>query len=357
MKIATFTDHISTPSSRFRIRQFFHLLEESGITVHDYYRRLSTQTAASSNGDIRIRNSLSLTVKAVMHESTNILSRFYTTIESNKYDAIWLSRQLIIGYPSFERLIRKPLIYDIDDAVYLTGPAAYHQFKISSQMACEVIAGNDYLAEECSKYCQNVSVVPTAVDTHRWKPSEKNIIKECASTTNFRIGWSGTSSSYKYFIPIEREILKFILDYPSVRLLFMADRFPSELKLLSPFITFYKWSTQDEVAFIQSLDVGLMPISDDKYSNGKCAYKMLLYAACGVPSVVTPTGVNKKILEQSHVGFGPNTPEEWYESLVSLYADRSLVKILGENAVDLVRREYSIDICAPKIINIIKRSV
>lgn len=357
MKIATFTDHISTPSSRFRIRQFFPLLEKSGITVHDYYRRLSTQTAASSNGDLRIRNSLSLTVKAMMHESANILSRFYSTIEANKYDAIWLSRQLIIGYPSFERFIRKPLIYDIDDAVYLTGTAAYHQFKISAQMACEVIAGNDYLAEECSKYCQNVSVVPTAVDTQRWKPLAKNSIEDCASTSDFRIGWSGTSSSYKYFIPIEREILKFISDYPSVKLLFMSDKFPSELKLLSPFISFIKWTNKDEVAFIQSLDVGLMPISDDKYSNGKCAYKMLLYAACGVPSVVTPTGVNKKILEQSNVGFGPRSPEEWYESLRLLFTDRSLVKLLGANAVDLVRGEYSVDICAPKIINIIKRSM
>lgn len=357
MKIATFTDHLTTPSSRFRLRQYFSILESNGISVHDYYRKFSTQTAAPYNSDKRIRDSYLLICKALMHESVNVLNRFSDSISANQYDAVWLSRQLIIGYPSFEKLIRKPLIYDIDDAIYLTGDAAYLQFKISTERACEVIAGNDFLAEEALKFCKNVSVIPTAVDTQRWKPLDENITDTLARGAEFRIGWSGTSTSYKFFLPLEQEIKRFLIDYPSANLFFMADKFPNELKTLSPYIKFIQWCPENEVSFIQSLNVGLMPISDDMWSSGKCAYKMLLYASCGIPVVVTPTGVNKNILVQSDIGFGPHTPGEWYEALLLLFTDRSLGNRLGKNGVDLVRKDYSVQVCAPKIIEVLRRSV
>lgn len=73
--------------------------------------------------------------------------------------------------------------------------------------------------------------------------------------------------------------------------------------------------------------------------------------------VVTPTGVNKNILAKSDIGFGPNSSGEWYEALLVLFADRLLGKRLGENGVDLVRKEFSVEVCAPKIIEILRRSV
>ena len=357
MKIATFTDHIATPSSRFRIRQYFPSLKASGIYAHDYYRRFSTETAASVDGSKRIRQSFPLMTKAALHESLNILQRFYQSIDSNKYDAVWLSRQLIIGYPSFESMIRKPLFYDIDDAIYLIGKASYRQFKKAAEMACAVIAGNDFLAEEASKYCKNVFVIPTAVDTHRWKPIDRGKVDSIVREDEFRIGWSGTSSSFKFFIPLQREIKQFLHDCPSAKLIMMSDKFPHELNELKPHIKFVKWNPGDEVSFVQSLDVGLMPIKDDLWSKGKCAYKMLLYAACGIPVIVTPTGVNKRILAETAVGFGPSRVGEWYESLHLLFDDRQMGKWLGENGVRLVNDRYSVDICTPKIVEIFRGCV
>lgn len=356
MKVATFTDHSFTPSSRFRIRQYIPILKNSGIEVHDYYRNLSTQTASSLDAKVRIRNSPRLLLKALHHESINVINRFHDAIECNKYDVVWLSRQLIIGYPSFESLIRKPLVYDIDDAIFLTSKLANLQFRMMAQRARVVIAGNNFLAEEASKYCSHIAIIPTAVDTQRWKPLLTQKVDLSINSDTFTLGWSGTSSSFKYFLPLEYDIKRFLLEFPAARLIFMSDKFPQELRVLGPYIKFVKWSAAEEVEFVQSLDVGLMPVADDYWAKGKCAYKSLLYAACGVPVIMTPVGVNGELLEHSDIGFGPKNSEEWYEILRVLFFDRILGKRLGKNGIDLVQKDYALKVCAPKIIEVLKQS-
>lgn len=356
MKVATFTDHSFTPSSRFRIRQYIPILVESGIEVHDYLRKFSTETASSRDIKLRIRHSPRLLIKAALHESANLIHRFHDALECNKYDLVWLSRQLIIGYPSFEGLIKKPIVYDVDDAIFLKSKLANIQFRMMAQRAEVVIAGNNFLAEEASKYSKNIFVIPTAVDTQRWKPLLTKKTELLSHSDNFTIGWSGTSSSFKFFMPLEHEIKKFLIEFPASELIFMSDRFPKELRVLGPFIKFVKWSVAEEVKFVQSIDVGLMPIADDCWSMGKCAYKSLLYAACGIPVIMTPVGVNAELLKSSDIGFGPKSSGEWYENLRVLFLDRILGKRLGGNGVELINRDYSLKVCAPKIIEVLKRS-
>jgi glycosyltransferase involved in cell wall biosynthesis len=355
MRIATFTDHIHTPSSRFRIRQYFPELEANGISINDYHRKLSTEAAAAKNGTQRIRESLPLLARAVTYELGNILLRLYESIESNNYDAVWLSRQLIIGYPSFELLIRKPIVYDIDDAIFLCGKGANVQFKILAERASTVIAGNDFLAECAAKHSKRVVVIPTTVDTRRWRPLAKENHQRNSQSRIFKVGWSGTSSSFSYFIPIENEIEKFLCDFPSVRLTMMSDRPPRELVRLRRYIEFVKWSPTNEVSFVQSLDIGLMPTDNQPWSRGKCAYKMLLYAACGVPVIVTPTGMNLKILAEAEVGFGVNRLGEWYEAMHALYLDYQTRRRFGDNGLRLVRDRYSVEKYAPEILEILRQ--
>jgi len=356
LEIGTFTDHVYTPSSRFRLRQYFQFLVDNSVVIRDYDRRYSTETAAMPNGDKRIRHSISLISKALLHESANIISRFKDVVDSNSLDVIWLSRQLIIGYPSFELLINKPLVYDIDDAIFLTGWGANLQFKLSSEKACAITAGNSFLAEEAAKYSKNVHIVPTTVDTNYWSPLDCVTKNDGANKDIFRIGWSGTSSSFNCLNLIQRVIGRFLRDFPTSQLTVMADRFPSELSELGLNIEFVKWNPLVEVDFVRSLDVGLMPLVDDNWSRGKCAYKMLLYAACGIPIVATPIGANKGILDQAEVGFGPCCEDEWYEALSALFADTEMRKRCGENGVKLVKDCYSVEVWAPRIERILRQA-
>ena len=354
MKVASFTDFINTPSSRFRIRQYFPYLEKAEINYFDYCRKYSLETAGSKTWVKRIRSSPLLITKAIFHESLNIANRFNGCISANKCDVIWLSRELILGYPSFEFMLKKPLVYDVDDAIFLAGIASKWKFKKVTEMAAAVIAGNEYLAENVSLHCNNVHVVPTAVDTARWNPLKNKSLMDNRKNDIFKIGWCGTSSSFKYFLPYEREIKRFLIEHASAQFYIMADRFPHELDILKSNVQFFLWNENTEVDFVRSLDVGLMPIKNDLWCQGKCAYKMLLYAACGVPVIVSPVGVNKIILNSTRLGFGPEKEGEWYDALCMLFNSPSTQKEFSCNAIKLVSEQYALDVCAPKIINILR---
>jgi len=357
MKLATFTDHIFSPASRFRVRQYFPWLEQAGIIPFDYDRKYSTETAGSKDGLKRIRHSPLLMEKAARYETLNLCSRFYSSFMGNTHDAIWLSRQLVVGYPTFEFILKKPLIYDIDDAIFLNSALQNKLFKITTKKASAVIAGNDFLAENAASYCKNIHIVPTSVDTSRWFPLRMQQSIDVRNEGVFKIGWCGTSSNFEYFLSFEKEIKRFLINHPSAELLIMSDQFPHGLHELKPYIRFVPWSEQDEVAFIQSLDVGLMPLKDDLWCRGKCSYKLLLYAACGIPVVASPVGMNNTVLGSTELGFGPNNASEWYESLHTLFANRLLREKFSSNAVELISKQYSTDVCAKKIIKILKSCI
>lgn len=357
MNVAALTDHPNTPSSRFRIRQYVPALVEHGIAVTDYPRAYSSQTAADPTGRRRIRHSIDRLPRALVHEARNIAGRLSDVIAANRYDAVWLSRQLIVGYPSFERCIRKPLVLDMDDAVFLGGALARYQFETSARRAAAVIAGNVYLANEASKHNRNVHIIPTGVDISRWRPLQLGAPGPSDAAGRFCIGWSGTSTSFKYFLQIQDVLVKFMLAHrPAAKLLVMSDRFPHELRELNEHIVYTPWTPEDEVSFVQSLDVGLMPIEDNLWARGKCAYKLLLYAACGVPVVASPYGMNAEVLAQADIGFGPRSPAEWYESLEGLHRDRDLSAAKGERGAELVARRYATKVLCPEIAGILLAS-
>ena len=62
-----------------------------------------------------------------------------------------------------------------------------------------------------------------------------------------------------------------------------------------------------------------MPLEDDENGRAKCAFKMLQYMACAIPSVVTPIGLNRDLLAMGDIGIGASTTEEWVDALEQLY--------------------------------------
>ena len=47
-------------------------------------------------------------------------------------------------------------------------------------------------------------------------------------------------------------------------------------------------SAGEEQSDLKSFDVGVMPLSDDLWSKGKCGLKLLKYYGVGLPVVCTP---------------------------------------------------------------------
>ena len=57
------------------------------------------------------------------------------------------------------------------------------------------------------------------------------------------------------------------------------------------------WQEHTEVDLINTFDVGIMPLPDDDWARGKCAFKLIQYMACGVPVVASAVGANVDVVD------------------------------------------------------------
>ena len=61
-----------------------------------------------------------------------------------------------------------------------------------------------------------------------------------------------------------------------------------------------------------------MPLTDDAWSRGKCAFKLLQYMAAALPCVASPVGANTEAVLDGINGFHATDVDEWERSLEKL---------------------------------------
>ena len=329
--VAALTGGLNTPSSRFRIRQYIARLEQRGIIVREHIPFFEKSCGLPS------------LFKAA--------ARIPALFASRDADLVWMGKELVQGYETFERLLKRPRMLDVDDVIWFNRPFGRFAAADIARAMDAVIAGNSYLAEYFSRYCKKVYVVPTAIDLERYQ-LRPNLNSE--PPEKFVIGWTGLACNYKYLKTIESALQRFLRNHKKAELMLISNR-PWKCKLLSPEkVRFIPWDRENEATALHSMSVGVMPLTDDKWCRGKCSFKMLQYMAVGLPVVVSPVGVNLDVLQKADVGFAATSPDEWYEALAALYNDWSLQLKLGSAGRKVVEQFYNADIIAEELARIFK---
>lgn len=333
MKLAVLTQGKDIPSTRFRVSQYLGLLSEKGISANFYHAKRSAYPPPGYLARLK------WLVSELYH-------RWYQIREINRSDVdlVVLQRELISTLPTFERFIRKPVILDVDDAIFMNkkGIAA----KSIAKCVAHVVCGNAYLATYFAQYNPHITVIATPVDTSRFYPATG----QCSGKL---IGWSGSSSGFSYLYQIERELLKVFDKFPDWRLLVVADKPPQFRMLQAQHYVFQLWQPDIEVAAIQRMSIGIMPLQDDPWSKGKCSYKMLLYMACAVPCVVSDVGMNSDILAQAKVGLGVAGSIDWAEALTQLIENATTRQEIGTTGRALIESDYSLQIAFAKWLDVL----
>ncbi|MEI8340020.1 MAG: glycosyltransferase, partial [Verrucomicrobiota bacterium] len=91
--------------------------------------------------------------------------------------------------------------------------------------------------------------------------------------------------------------------------------------------SFIPWSPEMESRIGELIDVGIMPLVDDAFQQGKCGLKLLQYMAGGLPVIASPVGVNRNIAEGN--GYLAASAPEWHQAITALNADRKLLRDFG----------------------------
>lgn len=237
------------------------------------------------------------------------------------------------------------MLLEFDDAIFLT---PLHRCKIPKliTMSQHVIVGNDYLRDYALKFNPHVSVIPTVVDTERYKPKE-----DYHAQGQVNIGWMGLAYNLSYLKQLEGTFQKLKLEVGNCILIVIS----SQGLIMKGIETIFKpWSYDNEVEAIQGLDIGIMPLPDDEWAKGKCGLKVLQYMACGVSVVASSVGVNTDIIKDGENGLLAATEKDWLKKLTLLARDEELRRKLGQKGRETVEDRYSLKRWGPKVASLYK---
>jgi len=201
------------------------------------------------------------------------------------------------------------------------------------RMSYKVSAGNEYLADFARKYCREVVVVPTVVDTEK----THNCLQE-QSVDKPAVGWTGTFSTLKY-LDILVPVLQRLQNRHEFTFVVIANKDP---QLSLKYYRFIKWKKETEIEDLLTMHIGVMPLHNGEIEKGKCGFKAIQYMALGIPAVVSPVGVNAEIVTDKENGFVAATENEWEEAIEKLLTDASLRKEFGAASRSRIENSYSV---------------
>lgn len=274
------------------------------------------------------------------------LRRFTDVIRAFHHDVVYIHLEAApFGPPILEWLfykMGKPIIYDIDDLIYLPQPSEAHRFiqilknpdKVPKiiKWSDKVIVVTRYLARYTSRFNPNVLYVPPTINTDAYKPVQKSVHNSVC------IGWTGSHSTVKY-VRLMAPVLKKLQDKYGVRIKVVGDK---NFTLPGVKIEAKDWKLEDEIKDIQDMDIGLYPLPKTEWVLGKGGLKALQYMGMGIPTVCTAYGAALEIIKNGRNGFLADTDEDWIKKLTMLIKNARLRKSIGLSGRETVIESYSI---------------
>lgn len=339
MRLLFLPGSATSPSGRFRLIQFASHLRDAG---HDLTIRVikPDRMATSSHRSPVVRRLRSQW--AVVEHVANALVALRDAAE---FDIIMMNRDLIpetrITFLEPMLARRNPrLIFDFDDAIHI-GARAGKLAKILPHFA-HLTPGNSYLAEYARAQNPNVTILPTVVDTDAYFVAPER------TPGPIRIGWSGSSYSARYGLPILQPILTRLANDHDFEFIAISNSDP-QLNWAGVKTRYIPWTDATEVEGLQTIDIGLMPLNDEPFERGKCGLKAIQYMAVGVPAIVSPVGVNREIVIHGENGYHCTHDDQWIDTLSMLLKDQGLRARLGRQARARVEGHYSIRSLLPRM--------
>ncbi len=336
------------PSGQVRVINYLPELRREGIdaSIIDYYHPtglLRSFAEARHKAEQSIKSYLNFWFRRVTHRLFN--DRYQQSLEqrilvqANSVDAVFV-QWVCLNRTTLETLARRgcPVIYDFDDALYLSNPQG---FKNMLEYSWCVVAGSTEGFEVASKQHRKVVHVPSTVDLSKFQPHPKPRQVETRPVT---IGWIGGPSTAKYLHLIAEPVRRLVDRGIALRLLFAGTGYSDCPQNFGPVpVNFiHQYSDTDIPEITRKIDVGIMPLPDTAWARGKCAMKFLIYGAANLPCIASGVGEIRQIARHGVDVLLAFSEEEWTLHLGQLIDSSEMRIRVGAAAYDLVSRKFSI---------------
>ena len=235
-------------------------------------------------------------------------------------------------------------VFDVDDAIYVRKPRRLgdapdesawrkRKFAATCRWVDEVAAGNDVVAAVARPSARAVTVLPTSIDTASY-------LRTTASAEDPpTIVWIGSPENLVYLEMVRPALARLAERHPALRLRVICSRFPDWPEVRIEGIS---WSAATEAAALAGAHIGIMPLTDDAWARGKCAFKLLQYMAAALPCVASPVGANTEAVIEGFNGFHARTAQDWERRLEELIRSPVLRSRFGANGLAHVESRYAL---------------
>lgn len=309
-------------SSRYRSVQYFDGLTAMGHEIRQSY--------FFSDSYLRNRKN---PARRLWHAMLGYARRTFGIAKSFQWaDVIVIEKEVFPYFPYFLDSVifklGKPIVFDFDDAVWHADyPNPFSTWmknktaKLVSR-ADRVIAGSHSLHKQLDEWAPSrVHLIPTSI------PQAKYTIDR-RYTKTADIVWIGSPSTVKHLAMIAPCLSVLSRDFGySVRVIGV----PPDLRDYLPRnFDFIDWSSDTEIELIESARVGIMPLINDLFSQGKCAFKLIQYMGLGLPVVASPVGENEYVVEHASTGFLAYSHDDWIRYIKEILSDDELYKTMSK---------------------------
>jgi glycosyltransferase involved in cell wall biosynthesis len=164
--------------------------------------------------------------------------------------------------------------------------------------------------------------------------------------------WIGSPENLIYLEMIRPALARLSVRHPTLKMRVICSQFPlwPEINVES-----IAWSSASEAGSLAAAHIGVMPLTDDAWSRGKCAFKLLQYMAAGLPCVASPVGANTEAVIDGVNGFHARTVDDWERSLQSLIESPELRARFGANGRAHVESRYAMRRYQERYLELLRR--
>jgi len=287
--------------------------------------------------------------------------RISLLLKKDKYDLIWIQKELLPWMPKqIEMFLLRgntPIVIDFDDAEFikynkisnkLLKMFMHRKIENITQRASNVIVGNSFLKESLKDYNSNISVIPTVIDLAKYPEH----VYDSGIDDKVIIGWIGSPSTQEYLYLIEN-VLELLSVGKKIEVHLIGA---NNVQLKNVNFKEIPWAEDTYIESLKHIDIGIMPLADTLWEQGKCGFKLLQYMGMYKPVVASPIGANEDIVKHGVNGFLATTEEEWLESLMKLIEQPLLRREMGIKGRASVEKKYSLPVASRQLLDIINNN-
>jgi len=271
---------------------------------------------------------------------------------AGEFDGVFLHKKTLTAHDI--RCLRghsRRLIYNFDDAVMYSDkrPGVYSRthasrFRRTVRQADMVIVGSNYLADLARPFNANIRVLPLGLNVR-----EYGVDPRPTPDGKTRLVWIGSESTLGYLETIRPAIERIVAHFDGVVVRIVCDTFPPWQGLPVEQVV---WSPESRRIMLASSDIGLAPLPDDAFTRGKCSFKVLEYAASGLPVVASPVGTNAQYIRDGVTGFLATTVDDWVDKIGQLIENPGRRRSMGRAAIERAK-EFDVSVIGEELCKLV----